>query len=129
MSDNSNSGMGAGIGIGIGLGILIGGFFAFLILRAQKTTEAQVLAQAIPHVPVYPSNAYYQQPPLIIREVQPQPQIQSIAPVLQPAVVQTTEPAATSSSYKNNEDWIIERGERGRLKKIKVIRDARATKE
>lgn len=125
MAEDSNSG--AWLGVGIGIGILVGGFFAFLILKAQKT-EAQVLAQAAPHVPVYTSPAYYQQPPLIIREVQPQPQIQSIAPVLQPAVqVQSMDPAATS--YKNNEDWIIERGERGRLKKIKVIRDARATKE
>ena len=130
MSDNNGSGLGAGVAIGLGIGIMIGGFFAFLILRSQKTvTEAQALQQAIPHVPVYPPSAYYQPPPLIIREVQQQPQIQSIAPVLQPAVqMQTMEPAPAATSYKNNEDWEITRGEDGRIKKMKVIRDARATK-
>ena len=131
MADNNSSGLGAGVAIGVGLGILIGGFFAFLILHAQKTTtEAQTLQQAIPQVPVYQPAVSCPLPQIIIREVPPHPVIQSITPVLPversaQVQVQTMEPGAI---YKNNEAWVIERGSDGRIKKMKVIRDARATK-
>jgi len=106
--------------IGIGVGLILGVVITSLVLKSRQVSLAP------PPIPqFYQSPPHYQSPP-------PQPQIYATPPTLmfveKPAQVQKSEPAA-STSYKNNESWEITRGPDGRIKNMKVIRDARASKE
>jgi len=91
------------------------GFFTFLILR-QKAAAISQASQLYPHFmenkyPIIQTTASPVPPPVVLLEP-PMP------------VVHTSDPPATS--YKNNENWEVERGIDGRIKNLKVIRDARS---
>ncbi len=108
---------GGWFGLGLGLGILIGGFFTALILKSRETQAAQTQTMQ----PVYqssPINLYH-----VIKE-----QVEQVK--VQEAKVQIPEapkPPAIEpiTTYKNNEKWVIERGEDGSIKSLNVVRDAR----
>lgn len=116
MVEQSDSG--GWFGLGMGLGILIGGFFTAIILKSRETQAAQTQTMQPVHLQSPPINLY----PVIREEVKPPMQVQE-------AKVQIPEapkpPAIEQITYKNNEKWVIERGEDGSIKSLNVVRDAK----
>lgn len=115
MVEQSDSG--GWFGLGLGLGILIGGFFTAIILKSKEIPAAQTQTMQ-PYLQPPPINVY----PVIKEQVKPPMQVQE-------AKVQIPEapkpPIIEQITYKNNEKWVIERGEDGSIKSLNVVRDAK----
>ncbi len=107
---------GGWFGLGLGLGILIGGFFTALILKSRETQAAQTQTMQPPvYLQPSPINLY----PVIKEQVEPREAKVQIPEAPKPPAI---EPITT---YKNNEKWVIERGEDGSIKSLNVVRDAK----
>lgn len=109
MAENSNNG--AWLGVGIGLGVIIGGLFMWAIIKSQQPCPPAVQSMNIPP----PLNIYP-----VIREEAVHPKAPELPGVIEAPPVQT---AATT--YKNNEKWVVERGDDGFIKSLNVVRDAK----
>lgn len=105
MTENSNNG--AWLGVGLGLGVIIGGLFMWAIIKSREQSTPAVQSMNLPP----PLNIY----PTIREEVM-HPKVPEL-----PAVIEST--AATT--YKNNEKWVVERGDDGFIKSLNVVRDAK----
>ncbi|MDP2755402.1 MAG: hypothetical protein Q8P40_13575 [Nitrospirota bacterium] len=124
MAENSNND--AWFGAGLGLGVVIGGLFMWAIIKSQ---QSQAPAQSTPamqsmnlHPPPPPINIYP-----VIREEAVHLKVPELPGVIEaPGVQSPHEPAiAPTTTYKNNEKWVIERGDDGFIKSLNVVRDAK----
>lgn len=122
MVDNSNSG--GWFGAGFGLGLLVGGFFVYVLVKSQETKPAVLQtaqpAPAMPPINLYPTFSFKEQPPVPQIAPPPVPLTQTV-----PAPVPTPQIAEPVTTFKNNEKWLIDRDEKGVLKSLQIIRDAK----
>ena len=115
--ENSNSG--GWFGAGFGLGLLVGGFFIYILVKSKATQPVLQTANpqpipALPPINLYPTFSFKEPPPVPQIALPPVP-----APVPQP---QVAEPVTT---FKNNEKWLIDRNEKGIIRSLQIIRDAK----
>ena len=120
MVDNSNSG--GWFCAGFGLGMLVGGFFIYVLVKshaAQPSVLQTMKSQpAIPPINLYPTFNFKDSPP--VPQITPPPPTYPVpAPVI---TQQASEPVTT---FKNNEKWLIDRDDKGVLKSLQIIRDAK----
>lgn len=124
MAENSNND--AWFGAGLGLGVVIGGLFMWAIIKSQ---QSQAPAQSTPAM--QSMNLQPQPPPINIYPVIREEAVHLKAPELPgvieaPGVQSPHEPAiAPTTTYQNNEKWVIERGDDGFIKSLNVVRDAK----
>ena len=127
MTENSGSGTWVA---GIGLGILIGGFFAFLIMRQKAQATSQALLPAIPCAPC-PTCPPYPTVPADAPPENRQAEIISVVPVQSCTYpVPSTLPPSFSPppqipTIVNEEVWDIKKDQRGRVEKIIVHRQVK----
>ncbi len=111
--ENSNSG--GWFGAGFGLGLIVGGFFIYVLVKSKATQpvlQTASPAPALPPINLYPTFSFKEPPP--VPQIAPPP-----VPVPQP---QVAEPVTT---FKNNEKWLIDRNEKGVIRSLQIIRDAK----
>jgi len=122
--ENSNSS--GWFGAGFGLGLLVGGFFIYVLVKSKETQPAVLQtsnpqqAPALPPINLYPTFSFKEPPPV--------PQIASLPVPLSPiapAPVPQSQIAEQVTTFKNNEKWLIDRDEKGVLKSLQIIRDAK----
>ncbi len=109
MAENSNNG--AWLGVGIGLGVIIGGLFMLAIIKSREQSTPAVQSMNLPP----PLNIY----PVIREEVMP-PKVPEL-----PGVIESSQSHPAATTYKNNEKWVVERGDDGFIKSLNVVRDAK----
>ncbi len=119
MAENSNNG--AWFGAGLGLGVIIGGLFMWAIIKSQ---QSQAQAPAMQSMNLQP-----QPPPIniypVIREEALHPAAPELPGIIEAPVVQSPSTVAPAITYKNNEKWVVERGDDGFIKSLNVVRDAK----
>lgn len=118
MAENSSNG--AWFGAGMGLGVVIGGLFMWAIIRSQQSQgqgtpalQSMGINPQPPPVNIYP----------VIREEVVHPKVPELPGVIEAPKVQPD--AASTTTYKNNEKWEVERGDDGFIKSLNVVRDAK----
>ncbi len=126
ITENSNNGV--WFGAGLGLGVVIGGLFMWAIIKSQ---QSQAPAQSTPAMQSMNLQPYPPPPPINIYPVIREEAVHLKAPEL-PGVIEATgvqsphqTAAASTTTYKNNEKWVVERGDDGFIKSLNVVRDAK----
>lgn len=123
--ENSNSS--GWFGAGFGLGLLVGGFFIYVLVKSKATqpvlqTANSQHAPALPPINLYPTFSFKEPPPV------PQiayPPVPVPVPVTVPVPVPQPQVAEPVTTFKNNEKWLIDRNEKGVIKSLQIIRDAK----
>jgi len=119
MAENSNNG--AWFGAGLGLGVVIGGLFMWAIIKSQQSQAPVPALQSM--------NLQPQPPPIniypVIREEAVRYEAPELPGVIEAPKVQSQPEVASTTTYKNNEKWVVERGDDGLIKSLNVVRDAK----
>lgn len=119
MAENSD---GAWFGAGLGLGVVIGGLFMWAIIKSQ---QSQTPAQSTPAL----QSMNLQPPPIniypVIREEAVHYKAPELPGIIEAPKVQSQPAVASTTTYKNNEKWVVERGDDGFIKSLNVVRDAK----
>lgn len=117
MVENSNNG--AWFGAGLGLGVVIGGLFMWAIIKSQQSQAPVPALQSMnfqpPPINIYP----------VIREEAVHYKAPELPGIIEAPKVQSQPAVASTTTYKNNEKWVVERGDDGFIKSLNVVRDAK----
>lgn len=107
MAENS----GGWFGAGFGLGLLVGGVLTYILIKSKATQPVlQTANPTLPPINLYPTFSFNE--PLRVSQIAPTPVPD----------VHAAEPVTT---FKNNEKWLIDRNEKGVIKSLQIIRDAK----
>lgn len=118
MAESSDNG--AWFGAGLGLGVVIGGLFMWAIIKSQQSQTTPALQSMNLHTRPPPINVYP-----VIREEAVHPNAPELPRVIEAPGVQSHPEVASTTTYKNNEKWVVERGDDGFIKSLNVVRDAK----
>lgn len=112
--DNNSSNSGSGTIIALAVGMILGGFLVYVITQSRQQ-QASTLAMQPAYVPQYVSVAV--------------PSLPSTPQVQQAQGLQSQPVPPPIPSLQNEEEWEIEKDEKGRLKKVSVHRKVRPLAE
>lgn len=131
MTDDGSSNI-----LAFGLGLIAGGFFVYVILKSREPVQPATVSMSPPGVqPIiiqqHPAPQTYQVPP-VPQPLVPQPPVPHIeaqalpsnpapAPVMA-IKTQAPEQSQKVQAFQNEEEWIVKKDDRGRLKGITVHR-------
>jgi len=123
MADNDNT------IITFGIGVIVGGLFAFIILKSRPVQPA-TLGMSQPQTPQYIQPMFIQAYPQYAPQYVPPPYSplsQVPSPTVQPTLAAQQTPAPllvtqTKPGLQNEEEWVVKKDKRGRLEGITVHR-------
>lgn len=122
MADNDNT------IITFGLGVIVGGLFAYIILKSREQIQPATVSMSNPQIPQYIQPLIIQALPQYAPQYIPQQPVPQLSQIPFPAGQQTQQTASpvpiaqAKPGLQNEEEWVVKKDKRGRLEGITVHR-------